>query len=124
MLKARDIHHALQQSVHRNFGEFGMGSIISSLQARCLEPRTGIFVLRTNRDTVRKVHVALTLITTVSGVEASFRVLRIAGSTRTCRPKAIRILETALDKLPDTLEEEERLAIISAFGRDFEAFQG
>ena len=111
------------QSVQRNFGEFGLGRSLLSLQVRCYEPSSGLCVVRTERDTVREVWAALTLLTAINGVEAALTVMHNAGSARTCRANSLKILQSLLaERAAADPAQANHAAIVAAFEQHLDAF--
>ncbi|GFR39911.1 hypothetical protein Agub_g417 [Astrephomene gubernaculifera] len=80
---------ALRDSVALNFGDFGLGSNLSSLQVKYYSPYTDVGIVRCATAEHERVVAALALMTDVRQRPAAVRVLRVAGTLATCKEAAV-----------------------------------
>eukprot|EP00300_Choanocystis_sp_HF-7_P020800 c2067_g1_i1.p1 GENE.c2067_g1_i1~~c2067_g1_i1.p1 ORF type:complete len:150 (+),score=26.23 c2067_g1_i1:14-463(+) len=85
-IRAAGFVKAIQQTLIESFGQLG-GHV--PLALKHLNPSTRTFILRCSRSHFQTVWAAMTLTTNILGVDASIRVLNVAGSARTCTDFAV-----------------------------------
>mmetsp|Transcript_22602 Transcript_22602/g.65722 ORF Transcript_22602/g.65722 Transcript_22602/m.65722 type:complete len:144 (-) Transcript_22602:61-492(-) len=117
------IFQALQQSLKSVFGDFGTGSAAAALSVKCFDFNSGLCVVRVGIRSVREVWASLSLLNKIGDEPVACRVLRSAGSARTCKPAAVKLLGKALSRR-DGMSEEETGAVLDEFTSSFAAFEG
>mmetsp|Transcript_34600 Transcript_34600/g.35281 ORF Transcript_34600/g.35281 Transcript_34600/m.35281 type:complete len:142 (+) Transcript_34600:136-561(+) len=80
---SQDIQNAVREKINLLYGDMGMGMIPSSL-VRFYDAESHFFVVRTLRETLQNVWFALSCVTSVMKKNTTLRVLRVAGSSKTC----------------------------------------
>jgi ribonuclease P/MRP protein subunit POP5 len=80
----------IKESIGMNFGEFGIATVISTLQVKYYNDATNICILRCPREQFRMVWGALTLITRIENEAAILRVIHVGGTLRSCQTQAIK----------------------------------
>lgn len=81
----------LRDALAANFGDYGLGSSLPSLQVKFFSPYTQLFVLRCSRDVYRKVLAAATMVTDIGHRAAFLRLLHVAGTVQACSEAAFRL---------------------------------
>ncbi|PNW88361.1 hypothetical protein CHLRE_01g026100v5 [Chlamydomonas reinhardtii] len=79
---------AIRESVAVNFGDYGLGCNLSSLQVKYYSPFTGTCIVRCATSENERVVTSLALMTEVKGRPAALRLLRIAGTLGACKDAA------------------------------------
>eukprot|EP00250_Pteridium_aquilinum_P013562 c21422_g1_i2 orf=100-486(+) len=75
------ITNAIKDSILHNFGEFGLGSSLTSLQVKYLNPITKLCVIRCSRTEYERIWCAITFITSISNCPLFFNLLDLSGAT-------------------------------------------
>ncbi|KAG2449092.1 hypothetical protein HYH02_005840 [Chlamydomonas schloesseri] len=79
---------AIRDAVAVNFGDYGLGCNLSSLQVKFYSPFTGTCIVRCATSENERVITSLALMTEVKGRPAALRLLRIAGTLDACKDAA------------------------------------
>eukprot|EP00250_Pteridium_aquilinum_P013561 c21422_g1_i1 orf=100-543(+) len=79
------ITNAIKDSILHNFGEFGLGSSLTSLQVKYLNPITKLCVIRCSRTEYERIWCAITFITSISNCPLFFNLLDLSGNIRCCK---------------------------------------
>ncbi|KAI9204495.1 Rpp14/Pop5 family-domain-containing protein [Polychytrium aggregatum] len=83
------IAQAFKDSVEQNFGDYGAGSVLSSLSVKYFSPFTSVGIVRTGRDDFRMVWAALTFINQIRGRDCIIRVVHVGGTISKVQRAAI-----------------------------------
>ena len=84
-LSLRDVYYAVQESLDKNFGQFGLVVISASLQIRYFDADSGICLVRVSANHVSVLRAAMAFVTKIDDVACRLCVEKQAGSIRTCR---------------------------------------
>ncbi|XP_074282363.1 putative ribonuclease P/MRP protein subunit POP5 [Silene latifolia] len=90
---------AIKHSILLNFGECGLASSLASFQVKYLNPRTKLCIIRTSRQDYQNVWSAITMVSTILNLPASFNLLDLTGSIKACRKAAISCEEAKFEQL-------------------------
>lgn len=93
-VKNKDIYDAIRDSIGINFGDFGIGTISSSLSSKIYivkywNPVTGVAIVRIEREEFRKLWCCITFITHIRGRKVRPKVVYTAGTIRTCQREIV-----------------------------------
>jgi ribonuclease P/MRP protein subunit POP5 len=80
----------LRQQISYNFGDHGIGLVLSSLSIRYFSPATSTGIIRASRDHYRLVWAALTFIRDLSGRECVITVRRVSGTVKKAEEEILR----------------------------------
>lgn len=83
------ISNAIKESILQNFGEFGLGASLASLQVKYVNPVTRLCVIRCSRMEYERIWCAITFITSISNHPAFFNLLDLSGNIRCCKRAAL-----------------------------------
>lgn len=103
----------IKESLDVNFGDFGLGSIASSLNVKYFSPFTKLAIVRTSRDHVKMVWASITLVTSFKQTPCCIRVIHNAGTIKSAQKTAIEF-----DKLK--IKELQQIGVVS--GNSFSFF--
>ncbi|KAL1503786.1 hypothetical protein AB1Y20_012254 [Prymnesium parvum] len=117
------LHAAIRDSVHENFGDFGAGLVLSSLQTRHYSPHAEVCCVRVARAHAPMVRAAVTLVRFVQRQPLSLRVTRVCGSARTFRRAMLRRLKDSAAGLERTPAHAHSLAMIEKLQHEIEELQ-
>jgi len=81
--------NAIKDSLQYNFGDFGLGSNLQSLQVKYFNPTTNMCIVRCNRDHHNIVWAALSFIGVIAKHSVSIHVLHVGGTVKLCQKAAI-----------------------------------
>lgn len=98
-LTAYHIYSAVKNSVAANFGDFGLGSVMRSLQVKYFNNLTNLCIIRSSRSHHKMVWTALSLVTSVKDHAATLRTLHLGGTIRSCKAAAMKFNRLVLLEL-------------------------
>ncbi|RUS31221.1 hypothetical protein BC938DRAFT_478229 [Jimgerdemannia flammicorona] len=79
-LSTGTVNTLIRESIRENFGEWGMGCVVSSLNMKYFSPYTNIGIVRVARDHYRILWGALTFIKEIRGTPCVVRALHLSGT--------------------------------------------
>lgn len=100
-LNSHSIYKELRNLIQSNFGEFGFGRVLQSLQVKYWNSRTNIAIVRCSRDDHFMLRAAFTYCTNIQKVPVIVRVLHTGGTIRQCQEATIRHLRHSLLSLTE-----------------------
>jgi RNase P/RNase MRP subunit POP5 len=121
-LTSRDIQNNLKAKIEDLFGSMAGGEFGNNTTVRYFDSEHAfVFVIRTPRETYSKVHFAISSICKIKDVDAVVRVLRIHGSSRTCRTRLRSVLDAAIRQSRQTQSEKD--AALAAVDKTLSAIE-
>jgi ribonuclease P/MRP protein subunit POP5 len=93
------LYKLIKDSVHANFGEYGLGLCLQGLQVKYYNSSTNLLIVRAPRADYRLVAASLTFLTNIKGREIQFNFLHVGGSIRSCQKAAIRFNREVLTEI-------------------------
>ena len=87
------LNTAIRDSVIENFGDFGSGLVLSSLQTRHYTPHAELCCVRVARQHARMVRGAISLVRFIQRQVVILTVVQICGSSRTLRRAMLSVLK-------------------------------
>ena len=98
---AQVVQASIRDSVQENFGDFGVGCILTLLQVRHYSSDTGLLLVRVAREHAAMLRAALTLVCFVSNQPVRLTAISAAGvclhppyaSAAACKPEPERVLQ-------------------------------
>lgn len=93
------VAHTIKESVLLNFGEFGLGFSVTSLQVKYVNPATGLCIIRCSRQEYEKIWCAITFITSINNCSGFFNLLDLSGNIRSCKRVALEYDRAKVDLL-------------------------
>lgn len=85
------ILQVLRDSIEVNFGDFGLGQALSSLQVKYYNCYTQLCVIRCSRDGYRQVWAAMTMVTDINHRAVLLRLLHLSGTIGCCKEMAMKL---------------------------------
>lgn len=97
-VSANMLKRSLLPIIEENFGEIGLGTVLSSFVVKYWNPSTNFAVLRCSRDhnAYKTLWASLALLEKVDGSFLSLRCRHCAGSIRSCTKALLRIHKEAI----------------------------
>eukprot|EP01117_Protostelium_nocturnum_P014120 TRINITY_DN5333_c0_g1_i2.p1 TRINITY_DN5333_c0_g1~~TRINITY_DN5333_c0_g1_i2.p1 ORF type:complete len:133 (-),score=32.13 TRINITY_DN5333_c0_g1_i2:206-604(-) len=101
------LYWTIRNSIQLHFGDFGMGSLLSSLQVKYWNKETGICIIRCSRDQYQLCWSSLTWVTNMfeTNSPVSMRVIHVGGTIKMCLRSALEYDRSSL--LLECAKEEE-----------------
>ena len=87
---AQVVQASIRDSVQENFGDFGVGCILTLLQVRHYSSDTGLLLVRVAREHATMLHAALTLVCFVSNQPVRLTAISAAGVRKLASATCIR----------------------------------
>lgn len=110
-IDGRTLTRAFKDAVHQNFGDYGLGTIASSLSVKYFSSNTSLGIVRVSRDHFRTLWAAMSYISHINGVPVIITVKRASGTIKKCEFAAMahdkRLIDLHLDEKNDGDEEGE-----------------
>lgn len=88
-LGGRELGRLLMRLVEEEFGDFGVGSVLSSLAVRYFNALTGLTIVRVARGHQKTATGACARLAAVRGRAASLRLLHVGGTIQKCQRRAL-----------------------------------
>ncbi|MDP2436738.1 MAG: Rpp14/Pop5 family protein [archaeon] len=105
---AFDLFKLIRTHVQKVFGLLVCSQVLGALMIKYLNTDTSKTIIRCPRANYRMVWAALTFITHIGSVEASFRVLHVGGTIRSCQNILISIDQATYKDLMGLVEAEDQ----------------
>ena len=106
----------IKESIHLNFGDFGLGKISFSLNMKYLNSVSRIFILRAARDQKDMVWNSLMFMNNLDGSPFHIRILGCSGTIKKCEIKARRLLTRWIHKvLKNEIPEQMKEALLKDY---------
>ena len=87
------VQASIRDSMQENFGDFGVGCILTQLQVRHYNSDTGLLLVRVAREHAAMLRAALTLVCFIGRDAVRLSVVQIAGSARCGRRALVQLLQ-------------------------------
>ena len=117
----RDVLEAIRNVIEIMFGDFGLGSVLQSLQLKRFNRMTRTGVLATKRSVHRLVITSLPFVKRIQSTDASFRTIHLSGTIRGCL-RALRIHHNKqIVKLRQELNSLAKIKAIESGVKDIES---
>ncbi|KAF4322616.1 hypothetical protein BBO99_00003761 [Phytophthora kernoviae] len=84
-VKKEDIYALIRESITKSYGDFGAGLSQFAFQVVYYNTHTRLAVVRCTREMCKMVETSLVFVTDLHNQDISIRVVRVCGSSRTCR---------------------------------------
>mmetsp|Transcript_20652 Transcript_20652/g.62235 ORF Transcript_20652/g.62235 Transcript_20652/m.62235 type:complete len:143 (+) Transcript_20652:70-498(+) len=88
-----DILQAITTSLQTNFGGYGVGTAGPALQVKYYHPIYSLLIVRCSTETHREVWCSCTCLTEIKGRVVTVRLLRLAGTVKSCKASATAFLQ-------------------------------
>lgn len=122
-VEEKDIYEGLKAAVGYLHGEYGMGVLKFNLAVKFFNPYTRVFVLRSRRGAHAFTLSALPFVRKIKEDAATLRVLKIAGTIRSClkflRNYDCKVMLSVLRRC----DEEEKIEAKEAVARVYAMFE-
>ncbi|ODQ63679.1 ribonucleases P/MRP protein subunit POP5, partial [Nadsonia fulvescens var. elongata DSM 6958] len=95
----RLLNRVFRDAIRDAYGEYGAGSVASTIAVKYFSPTTSTGILRVSRQHYQLTWAGLTLIQSIDGREVIIQVVHVSGTIKKCEQAAIARNKAMVDKI-------------------------